>query len=306
MLGKIRLALSPPQPNWMFTALYLSPRGLTTGFIPYEHDSVEVTLDVFDSRITISRSTGKRAHVELLPVQTVAEVYEQLSAGLGELDVVCRISPIPQEIPDTTPLNEDRRSREYDPVAVLRWFRAVTATTALFEDWRTQFFGRSGIQFWWGAFDATMMLFSGRKVPPPVDRGYLMKYDLDAELMNVGLYFGDDSTAPFFYGYIYPQPPGAERLAVSPPASWSASLGEWILPYDAVRASTDRDAAIRAFIDSIYAQCFAAAGWNRDAYAYKAPTGGCTRGVCRRSPPAPLQCNNQLSPFGEQHGYVYD
>jgi hypothetical protein len=32
---------------------------------------------------------------------------------------------------------------------------------------------------------------------------------------------------------------------------------------EAVRAASDREAAIRADIDSIYAQCFAAAGWDR-------------------------------------------
>ena len=272
MLGKIRLALSPPQPNWMFTPLYLSPRDLTTGFIPYERYSVEAALDVFDSCITISQSNGERSRVELLPVRTVAEIYEGLSSALRRLDVACYISPIPQELPDTTPLNEDGRPSEYDPVAVLRWFRAVTATAALFETWRTHFFGRSGIQFWWGAFDVALLLFSGRKVTPPADRGYIMKYDLDAELMNVGLYLGDETTAPLFYGYIYPQPHGAERLPIAPPAaSWSPQLSEWILPYDAVRAAIDREAVIRAFIDSIYAQCFAVAGWDRDAYTYDPP-----------------------------------
>jgi hypothetical protein len=272
MLGKIRLALSPPQPNWMFTALYLTPRGLTTGFIPYEGSSVEAALDVFDSRITISQCSGERSHVELLPAQTVSEVYENLSATLRRLNVACGISPVPQEVPDTTPLNQDRRPSEYDPVAALRWFRVVTATAACFETWRTHFFGRSGVQFWWGAFDVTLLLFSGRKVTPPADRGYIMKYDLDAELMSVGLYIGDETTAPFFYGYIYPQPPRAEDLPIAPPtASWSPQVGEWILPYDAVRASSHPEATIRAFIDSIYAQCFAAGGWSRDACTYDLP-----------------------------------
>ncbi|MBV8198525.1 MAG: hypothetical protein JO263_10345 [Candidatus Eremiobacteraeota bacterium] len=279
MLGKIRLALSPPQPNWMFTALYLSPRGLTTGFIPYEGSSVEVALDVFDSSITILQSSGERSRVELLPVRTVAEIYEELSAALERVNVACYISPVPQEIPDTTPFNDDRRASEYDPAAVVRWFRAVTAAAALFETWRTHFFGRSGIQFWWGAFDLALLLFSGRKVTPPADRGYIMKYDLDAELMNVGLYLGDETTAPFFYGYIYP-PPEAEHLPIAPPAaSWSAQLSEWILPYDTARASSDPEATIRAFIDSVYAQCFAAAGWNRDAHRYASPPGS----PCRRA-----------------------
>ncbi|MDQ2908813.1 MAG: hypothetical protein M3R44_05600 [Candidatus Eremiobacteraeota bacterium] len=30
-----------------------------------------------------------------------------------------------------------------------------------------------------------------------------MNYDLDAEPMNVGLFYGDETTAPFFYAYIF-------------------------------------------------------------------------------------------------------
>lgn len=274
MLGKIRLALSPPQPNWMFTALHLTPRGITSGFIPYGGTSVEVVLDVFDSTITIARSDGSVERISLLPARTVADVYADVSAALRKIDVACYISPFPQEIPDTTPLGEDRRPSEYDPDAVLRWFRVVTVTATVFEEWRRQFFGRSGIQLWWGAFDFAMLLFSGRKVTPPVDRGYIMKYDLDAELMNVGLYFGDERTEPFFYGYIFPEPANSATLAVAPPsAQWSVQMKEWILPYDAVAASDNPAAALTSFVDSMYELCFAAGGWRRESYRYDAPKG---------------------------------
>jgi Family of unknown function (DUF5996) len=272
MLGKIRLALSPSQPNWMFTALNLSARGLTTGFIPWELSSIEASIDVFESHITLARSDGSRRHVELLPVRTVADVYADVSAALKALGVDCFITPVPQEVADTTRLDEDRRPSEYDPAAVLRCFRAFTATGSVFERWRARFFGRSGIQVWWGALDATLLLFSGKRVTPPVNRGYLLKYDLDAELMNVGLFLGDEKNAPTFYGYIFPEPPGAATLPVRPShASWSTQLREWALPYDAVRLSSDPQTAIVDFIDSIYEQCFAAAGWNRDALSYEAP-----------------------------------
>ncbi|MBV8148285.1 MAG: hypothetical protein JO092_04275 [Candidatus Eremiobacteraeota bacterium] len=272
MLGKIRLALSPTQPNWMFTALYLSARGVTTGFIPWELSSLEARVDVFESRITVARSNGSRKHVALLPVRPVAEVYADVSEALRGLGIECHISPIPQEVPDTTPFDEDRRPSEYDPAAVSRCFRAFTATAAVFERWRAHFFGRSSIAVWWGGFDVALLLFSGKRVTPPTDRGYLVKYDLDAELMSVGLFLGDEQTAPFFYGYIFPEPPGAEQLAIRPPqATWSTQLREWTLPYEAVRSSNDPKAMVATFVDSIYAQCFAVASWNRDALKYDGP-----------------------------------
>jgi len=272
MLGKMRVARSPAQPNWMFTALYLNARGVTTGAIPWRGTSFEASVDVFASEVIVDRSTGESRRIALLPVRTVAEIYAELQSALEALGVDCTISPVPQEVPDTTPLHEDRRPAEYDPAAVQRWFHAATATVGVFDEWRAHFFGRTGIQVWWGALDVALMLFSGKHVPAPTDRGYIMKYDLDAELMNVGLYYGDETTAPFFYGYIFPEPAGAESLAIAPAAaSWSAALHEWVLPYDAVRHAADPAAELRAFLDAIYAQCIAAAGWDRDAFSYVAP-----------------------------------
>jgi hypothetical protein len=272
MLGKIRLALSPPQPEWMFTALYLNPRGLTTGSIPCGYSSIECVLDIFDSAITISKSDGRTRAIPFVPSRTVAEIYADLTAALEELKVECYISPVPQEVPDTTPLPTDRRVRDYDAAAARRWFDTNTALAGVFERWRSGFFGRSGVQLWWGAFDLAMMLFNGKRVAPPTNRGYLMKYDLDAELMNVGLYLGDATTAPFFYGYIYPEPPGALSLPMRPTgATWSAQLKEWVLPYEDVRTSADPELTIRTFIDAIYAHCFDAAGWDKHALTYDLP-----------------------------------
>jgi hypothetical protein len=272
MLGKLRVALSPAQPNWMFTALSLTARGVTTGPMPWGGTALQASLDVFSSEIVLERSTGDSRRIALVPGRTVADVYARLQAELTALGVECSISRIPQEVPDTTPLDEDHRPAAYEPDAVLRWFRAATASAAIFDEWRAHFFGRSGIQVWWGALDVALILFDGKHVAPPTDRGYLMKYDLDAELMNVGLYYGDETTAPFFYGYIFPQPPGAETLPISPASTtWSQTIKEWVLPYDAVRNALDPAAELRAFLDSIYGQCFAAAGWDRDALTYDAP-----------------------------------
>ena len=272
MLGKMRLALAPSQPNWMFTRLMLTARGLTTGAIPWAGSAVQATIDVFDSTIVVERSTGGRRVIPLVPARTVAEIYAGLQSALEALDVACVITPIPQEVPDTTPLHEDRRPGAYEPDAVLRWFRAATAAAGTFDAWRSHFFGRAGIQVWWGALDVALLLFNGKHVVPPVDRGYIMKYDLDAELMNAGLYFGDERTAPFFYGYIYPEPAAAATLAIAPAAaSWSEALHEWVLPYETVRAAADPEAMLGAFLDALYERCIDAAGWDRAALSYAAP-----------------------------------
>lgn len=272
ILGKLRLALSPAQPNWMFAALAFSARGVTTGPMPWRNTSLEASLDVFSSEIVLDRSTGERRRIALVPARTTAEIFAEVRLALDALGVACTISTVPQEIPDTTPFDEDRRPAQYDPEAVRRWFRAATATATVFDAWRAHFFGRSGIHLWWGALDVSLLLFTGKHVPAPTDRGYIMKYDLDAEMLAAGLYCGDETTPPYFYAYVYPQPPGAEGLPIGPAAaSWSAAIGEWVLPYEAVANATDPHAELRAFLDAIYAHATDAAGWDRDALSYVAP-----------------------------------
>jgi len=272
MLGKLRVALSPAQPEWMFTALHLTARGVTTGTMPWRDGAVQATLDVFSSEVIVERSDGRTQRIALVPARTIAEIYAALRGALTALDVDVTLLPIPQEVADVTPFDTDRRPAAYDPAAVRRWFAAATATAGIFERWRAHFFGRSGIQLWWGAFDVALLLFNGKHVEPPADRGYLMKYDLDTELMNAGLYLGDDANAPFFYGYIYPQPARAAQLPIAPAtAAWSDAIKEWVLPYDAVRTAADPAAELNAFLDAIYALCGSAAGWDRAALSYVAP-----------------------------------
>ncbi|MGD1067149.1 MAG: DUF5996 family protein [Vulcanimicrobiaceae bacterium] len=271
MLGKLRVALSPPQPNWMHTALALDARGFTTGAMPCRETSAEGLIDVFSSELILRHSTGDERRIALVPARTVAEIYAAVQEAVVALGIDCAISPIPQEVPDTTPMSDDTHPAVYDPAAVQRWFRAATATAGVFDRWRSRFFGRSGIALWWGAFDLAVIVFNGRHVPAPTDRGYLFKYDLDAELMNCGLYFGDEKTSPFFYGYIYPQPAAIEDVAMPAGVTWSATLKEWVLPYELVRTADAPGAMISAFLDALYDLCVTRAEWDRAALSYRAP-----------------------------------
>jgi hypothetical protein len=272
MLGKLRVALSPAQPEWMFTALHLTARGVTTGTMPWQDGAVQASLDVYASEVIVEHSDGRTQRIPLVPARTLAEIWADLSSALHALGVDVKLWPIPQEVPDVTPFDTDRRPAAYDPAAAQSWLHVSTAVAGIFERWRAHFFGRSGIQLWWGAFDVALLLFNGKHVQPPADRGYLMKYDLDTEMMNAGLYFGDETTAPFFYSYIYPPPANAAQLPIAPAtATWSDAIKEWVLPYDAVRTAADPTAELNAFLDAVYALCGSAAGWDRAALSYVPP-----------------------------------
>ena len=58
---------------------------------------------------------------------------------------------------------------------------------------------------------------------------------------------------PAFYSYAYPEPPGFRAAKVRPDAAFfSEALGEFILPYDAVRTAADPDRALLDFLQSTY------------------------------------------------------
>jgi hypothetical protein len=272
MLGKLRLALAPHQPNFLFTSLALTARGFTTGAMPYGARSVQGSVDLFRVELLLESSDGRDWRITLAEPRTIAQVYAELLAGLKALDVDVTLSPIPQEIPDQTPFDADERPAIFESRDAQHWLTAVAATNAVFDRWRACFCGRMGIQLWWGAFDFALLLFSGKHVEAPANRGYLLKYDLDAEMINVGFYPGDEANAAFFYGYIYPQPPDADSIKLAPNlVTWSAALGEWVLPYEAMRTSADPEGTLTTFIDAIYALSRDACGWDHEQFKYVPP-----------------------------------
>jgi hypothetical protein len=271
MMGKVRLALAPYEPNFVFTALHLTPNGFTTGPFPVGLRMIELRLELSEPSLELLSSDGRHRSVAFTTLPSIAAVYAALLEALHALDVDVTLSPIPQEVPDTTPLDRDEHAPAFVAEDARRWHTVVSATEAVFEDWRAHFFGRTAIALWWGAFDLSLMLFSGKHVPPPLDRGYLFKYDLDAEMMNAGFYPGDAANEPFFYGYIYPEPDRCDAISVAEGVQWSEQFHEWILPYRAMRAADRPDKLLRSLLDGVYNVCSGAAGWDRSQYTYVPP-----------------------------------
>jgi hypothetical protein len=77
---------------------------------------------------------------------------------------------------------------------------------------------------------------------------------------------GAASIEPFFYSYAYPEPPGYAAYSVAPAeASFNGTFGEFILPYEAMRQSSDPDAALLTFLQSTYEAAANCAHWDREA-----------------------------------------
>ncbi len=273
MLGKVRLALAPALPEWLHSCLYLDARGFTTGAMPHASDIVQMGIDLVRLELWIRSSDGRDARVPIGGGRCVADIWADLHRTLAEFDLVLDLWDRPQETTDRTPFSENTTHCTIDPEHAGRFFRILTSSNAIFEQFRSSFFGRSGVQFWWGSFDLTVLLFSGKAVPAPEDRGYIMRYDLDAEHMNAGFWPGDDaSPTPAFYAYLVPQPANCKSAPIEPPQClWVESLGEWVFRYEEARALEDPAKAILDFFNSVYRFAVTDAGWDAETHRYEAP-----------------------------------
>ncbi|MHB9004237.1 MAG: DUF5996 family protein [Coriobacteriia bacterium] len=274
ILGKTKLELAPLQPQWLAASLEVTARGLTTGAMPWGTMSVEVSLDFHDHTLRVALSDGRLAEVSLLDLPTVADVWSHVSDIYAEFGITVDMWAKPQEVEDTTCMSSDTRPAEYDPVAVARWWTVTSAVRGVFDEWRSPFFGRTHVPFWWGAFDLAVLRFTGKKAVPPEDRGYIMRYDLDAEFMNAGFWPGDDSAPdPILYAYIYPKPEACELAPINPKgAAWIEQMGEWVMPYETALETRDPRKAIPEFLDAVYSIAGEYGGWDLSSYTYEEPS----------------------------------
>jgi hypothetical protein len=268
VVGKIRLALEPMVNHWWQVPLYVSARGLTTSLMPAGVLGVELEFDFIDNRLELRTTRGERRSVTLVP-GSVADFYGSTMAALADLGVRVRIWPYPNELPSEVPFGEDTRVRPYDAEAVHRFWLALVQIQRVMYAFRARFVGKvSPVHLFWGAEDLAVTRFSGRTAPR--HRGgvvncpdWVQQMAYSHEVSSCG-YWPGGSDEGTFYSYAYPEPPGfAERRVEPTAASYEATLGEFVLPYAAVRDSDDPDATLLAFFQSTYAAAADLAGWDR-------------------------------------------
>ncbi len=268
MIGKARLALSPALPEWLHSCLYLDPRGFSTGPVPCGNHILSMATDLYENSFHIRVSDGREEWVAL-GNRCVAEMWSEFRHVLGRLGVEIDLWEKPQEVPDVTPFSENRHDCTIIAEDAQRFLRILTSINSVFEEFRSGFFGRTGVQFWWGGFDFAVLLFTGKHLEPPNDRGYILRYDLDAEHMNAGFWACDDANpVPGFYGYLVPRPEGCEY---APLTGWVEALGEWVIPYETVRTSPDPRRTILDFLQAVYGVATTLGGWPAQTFDYKKP-----------------------------------
>jgi hypothetical protein len=271
IVGKTRLALTPPVNHWWHVPLYVSARGLTTSPMPYGSRLVEIDFDFLDHALKIRCSDGTSRQIRLAP-RAVADFYADYMSNLRELDIEPRIWKLPVEVADPIPFDQDRVHAAYDPEAAQRFWRILASVTHVCQVFRSRFIGKSSpVHFFWGSFDLAVTRFSGRRAPErsdpdPVLRK-IMREAYSHEVISAGWWPGGGAVSDAaFYAYAAPAPPGLDQRPVRPEkAYYDSQAGEFILMYEHVRRALSPTGMLMDFLQSTYEAAATLAHWDREA-----------------------------------------
>jgi hypothetical protein len=266
LLGKLAAQLAPPEPQLQHAALQLSARGWETLPLPAPDGSgsLVVALDLQTHEAVAEHSGAGSQRVALTPNRSVGAVTREVLAAIAELGGPLQIDLAPQEVPWSTPLDQDEEHAHYDPDQVATYFEAATRAALVLAEFRAPFRGRrTPVNAWWGSFDLAVSLFSGRPAEPPSD-DFIMRNSMDAQEVAVGWWPGDANYGKAaFYAYAHPAPDSFADGEVSPAAArWDTGLSQYILDWDDVRNSANPHAAALEFFRSVFAHACTVCEWD--------------------------------------------
>jgi Family of unknown function (DUF5996) len=221
----------------------------------------------------VRRNDGQFRQLMLEP-KSVAEFFVELFATLDQLGLEVRIHPMPSEIADCIPFDQDRTHASYDREYANRFWRILLSAHNVLTHFRSGFLGKvSPVHFFWGSFDLAVTRFSGRRAPPhpggvPHLQDAVVRDAYSHQVSSAGFWPGGGRPVSdaAFYSYAYPAPEGFAAAEVRPAqAFFSTALSEFILPYEAMRLAPDPEQALMEFLQTTYEAAANLGQWNRGA-----------------------------------------
>ncbi len=266
VVGKVALAQARPLNHSWAVAFHLTPRGLATALLPHGRSAFTMEFDFIAHQLHVDASDGQHRVLPLGPM-SVADFYRQTTDLLQQMSLNVRIWTTPAEVPEPIPFERDTAHHSYDPEYASRFWHILVCVADVFESTRYAFVGKtSPVHFFWGGLDLAVTRFSGRPAPPR-DGPAFMREAYSHEVISHGFWPGSPPLLePAFYGYAVPEPAGLKEARVRPEAAYyHQALGEFVLPYEAVRQSSSPEQAIADFVTSTYDRAASLARWDRAA-----------------------------------------
>ncbi len=265
IVGKVRLALSPPVNHWWEVPLYVNARGLTTTGIPYGDGDFEVQFDFVEHKLIIQASWGSSKTLELRP-KSVADFYAEFMSALRSLGIAVKIWSLPCEVPNPVRFESDTQHASYDPEYAHRFWQILLLSEHIFQEFRAGFIGKSSpVHFFWGSFDLCVTRFSGRRAPERPGADSITREAYSHEVISAGFWLGGgDIKGAAFYAYASPEPSGFAEQKVKPAAAfYHPQMKEFLLMYDDVRLAPSPRQALLDFLQSTYDAGANLAHWDR-------------------------------------------
>ena len=276
IVGKVRLAVSPPINHYWGTTLYVTARGLTTSAMPYGKGTFEIQFDFIAHELEITTSRGERRAFCLAP-RTVAQFYAELMGALHSLGIEVKVWPMPVEVPRPVRFTLDESHAAYDSEYAHRWWQILASVNTVFWEFRSRFIGKvSPVHFFWGSFDLAVTRFSGRRAAERPGADAITKEAYSHEVISVGFWPGDGEIVKdaAFYAYAAPEPAGFKDWRAQPAkAFYSAEKSEFFLMYDDIRAAENPGKLLLEFCQSTYEAGAILGKWDR-ANLERATNGG--------------------------------
>jgi hypothetical protein len=277
IVGKIRLATTPPRNHWWNASLYVDVRGLTTRRLQNRGTTFEVTIDFLDHALRVQTADGRNRAFALGDGMSVSDFDAQIHATLAELDIDVEINELPFGVPMTTPFPQDMEHASWDREAIERFGRVLDWSDFVFEEFSGWFNGKtSPVHLFWHGLDLAVTRFSGRP-GPALDADAVTREAYSHEVISFGFWAGDDTVGDAtYYSYTAPEPEGLREQPLSA-GSWieygTGSLA--VLPYETVRSARDPRTTLLAFCESAYEAGARLAGWDTTGFVSKwCPTPG--------------------------------
>ena len=271
IVGKVRLQLTPWVNHSWQVPLYVTARGLGTSPIPFAEQLLEIEFDFLSQQLLLRTSAGAQRALALEP-RSVADFYVRVLGLLHGLGVLVSINDLPSELEHPVRFPEDHVHASYDAAAAQRFWRVLVSSTRVFSHFRSGFLGKvSPVHFFWGSFDLAVTRFSGRRAPlhpggVPGLPDAVAREAYSHEVSSAGFWPGNDAFPhAAFYSYAYPEPAGFRERPVTRGAHYEAKLGEFVLPYEVVRASAAPEDALLEFLSMTYGAAADCGRWDRAA-----------------------------------------
>jgi hypothetical protein len=265
VVGKIELELNPSTNHWWETALLVTPSGLSTYPIYFNHRCFTIEFNFQEHLLKIFTSDGGRKSMSLEAL-TVSDFYNETMKLLDALGIRVKINTIPQEIPEPVPFTHNTKELEYNRQAVRNFHKILLQADRLMKEFRGTFIGKaSPVHFFWGSFDLAVTRFSGRECAiQPTD--LINREAYSHEVISVGFWPGSGNIQEAaFYAYASPEPDGFSTSNEIKPRSafYNHPTKGYILKYEDVRKSSNPDKAVLDFFETTYEVASTLGSWDR-------------------------------------------